>query len=142
MRLLLVILCLLISGTNDSWAGYEVKGKCVGSSIFFVEGKAKNEPCSDQVIYEIIPEEKKIIRKAVISSVAGLQADNSEYVIVYDNPEKLISRNGKGITQHIIKGFGQVAAMGGYEIVVIGDDFITTAKSAMNYFVLYYYNRE
>ena len=32
--------------------------------------------------------------------------------------------------------------MGGYEIVVIGDDFITTAKSALNYFVLYYYKRE
>ena len=140
---LLLIIWLFIFTTNAVWASYEVKGKCIGSSIFFVEGKAENELCSDEVIYEVIPEESKIVRKAVISKGAGLQADDSEYVIIYDNPAvELIPRNDKGITQHIIKGFGQVAARGGYEIVVIGDDFITTAKSALNYFVLYYYRRE
>ena len=139
---LIAILWFLTASANDSWAGYEVKGKCVGSSIFFVEGKTEKEPCSDEVIYDVMPEEGKIIRKAVISGGAGLQADNSEYQIIYDNPATLIPRNGKGVTQHVVKGFGQVAAMGGYEIVVIGDDFITTAKSAMNYFTLYYYKRE
>ncbi|MBI2167230.1 MAG: hypothetical protein HYU34_03170 [Candidatus Omnitrophica bacterium] len=139
---LIAVFWLTVVSVNDLWAGYEVKGKCVGSSIFFAEGKAEKEPCSDEVIYDVMPEEGKIIRKAVISGGAGLQADNSEYTIIYDNPSTLMPRDGKRVTQHIIKGFGQVATLGGYEIVVIGDDFITTAKSAVNYFTLYYYKRE
>ena len=55
--------------------------------------------------------------------------------------DNFVARDGNKRThQRMIKGFGQVA-LGGYEIVVIGDDFITTAKSAMDYFVLYYYKR-
>lgn len=143
MRLLsLALLGLFAIPAGNAWASYEVKGKCLGSSIFFAEGKAERDPCSDEVIYEVIPEQRKIIRKAVISSGAGLQADNSEYTIVYDAPAQVIPQHGKPSTQHIIKGFGQVAAMGGYEIVVIGDTFIATAKSASNYFTLYYYERE
>ena len=140
--ILVAVIGLTVAFANDSWANYEVKGKCVGSSIFFVEGKAEKEPCSDEVIYDVMPEEGKIIRKAVATGPDGLQVDNSEYTIIYDNPNTLMPRDGKSITQHVIKGFGQVAVLGGYEIVVIGDDFITTAKSAMNYFTLYYYKRE
>ena len=46
-----------------------------------------------------------------------------------------------GLT-HIIKGIGQVASFGGFEFIVIGDDFIATSKSALDYFMLYYYERE
>lgn len=145
MKTFVVIVTLALTSAclgNDAWASYEVKGKCASPSIFYVEGKIEQEPCSDEVVYEVIPEEKKIIRKAVVSGGAGLQADNSEYTILYDMPDKLMpTRDKKGTTQRLIKGFGQVAADGGYEMLVIGDDFITTAKSGMNYFTLYHYKR-
>lgn len=138
--IILVAVALISACAGNAWASYEVKGKCDSPSIFFMDGKAEKEPCADEVVYEVLPEEGKIIRRAVISGGAGLQADNSEYNIVYDNPSAVMVGNKKGTQQHIIKGFGQVA-LGGYEILVIGDDFITTAKSAANYFTLYHYKR-
>jgi len=138
----IIVIVILSLFTNNAWAGYEVRGKCGSSSIFYAEGELSKEPCSDQVVYEVIPEENKVIRKAVISSAGGLQADNSEYIIVYDNPSETIRRKNKTIQQHIIKAFGKVALFGGFEMLVIGDDFIMTVKSASNYFTIYFYNRQ
>ena len=41
----------------------------------------------------------------------------------------------------MIKAIGQVAVLGAYETIVIGEDFVTTSKSATDYFVLYTYKR-
>jgi hypothetical protein len=74
-------------------------------------------------------------------ALAGLQADNTEYQIVYDIKEDMITRDEGGKPQHVIKAIGQTGALDGYETIVIGDDFITTSNSKFDYFVLYYYKR-
>lgn len=74
-------------------------------------------------------------------ALAGLQADNTEYKIVYDVKEDLVTRDRNAKPQHIIKAIGQTEALDGYETIVIGDDFITTSNSKFDYFVLYYYKR-
>lgn len=44
--------------------GYEVKGKCV-SSVVWLGGKAEVSKCSDEVIYDVDPDSKTIMRTAV-----------------------------------------------------------------------------
>lgn len=139
---LLFVVAMIVGTTTQHAFAFQIKGKCTGSSTLYLAGSVKSEACDDEVVYEVDPGNKTIIRTSVRSAGAGLQPDNSIYAIVYDMPNQIIARDGeKRTTQRIIKGFGQISAMGGYEMIVIGDDFISTAKSALDYFVLYYYSR-
>lgn len=126
---------------NVSWASYEVRGECAAPSLFFLGGEVEKEKCEDKVTYVIDPEQGIITRTFVESGGGGSQQDNSQYQIVEDEVRLITRDGGKGKQQRLIKAIGQVSVLGAYEIVVIGEDFITTAKSAMDYFTLYYYKR-
>lgn len=129
-----------------TFASYEVKGEGV-SSVVYGGGKAITSKSADQVVYVVDLENKKVIRTGVFNAgikegaLAGLQADNTEYQIVYDVKEDLVTRDRSVKPQHIIKAIGQTGALDGFETIVIGDDFITTSNSKFDYFVLYYYKR-
>lgn len=126
-------------------APYEVKGQGV-TSVVYSEGKAITNKSTDEVVYVVDLENKKITRTGVFNAgikegpLAGLQADNTVYQIVYNEDTLMTGRKKEGI-QPLIKAMGQTGMGDGYETIVIGKDFITTSNSKFDYFVLYYYKR-
>ena len=124
---------------------FEVKGKGV-SSVVWLGGKANVSKCTDEVIYDVDPDNKTITRTAISNNdlkdnpLSGLQSDNTKYKIIYDS-ETLITRPKAKQGQRVIKAIGQAGMGDGFETIVIGEDFITTSSSKWDYFVLYYYDR-
>ncbi len=141
-----LLFVVLLTCSTAFAASYEVKGQGV-TSVVYSGGKATTSKSADEVVYVVDLENKKVTRTGVFNAgikeglLAGLQADNTEYKIVYDVKEDLVTRDKSAKSQHIIKAIGQTGALDGYETIVIGDDFITTSNSKFDYFVLYYYKR-
>jgi len=115
--------------------------KCVATdSTFYRLGKIEKDKPGAEVTYLVNPSERIVTRTAVynkslpVDQGGGLQSDNSVYQIVQDEHDALLN-------QRVIKAIGQVAALGGFEIIVIGESFVTTSKSAVDYFTLYAYKR-
>ncbi len=143
----IIYLLIIISLTYSTvFASYEVKGKGV-SYVMYSGGKATTSKSADEVVYVVDLDGKTVTRTGVFNAgikegvLAGLQADNTVYRIVYDQDKDLITRGRNEKSQRIIKAIGQTGALDGYETIVIGEDFITTSNSKFDYFVLYYYKR-
>ena len=121
---------------------FEVKAVAV-NKIYYTLGKVETEKNGgDEVTYLVNLPEKSVTRTAVYNAgikeglLAGLQADDSKYTIIHDEPDSLFAHG-----QRLIKAFGKVALLDGYETIVIGDDFVTTSRSSGNYFALVHYKR-
>lgn len=118
---------------------FEVRGVAINSIIY--DGKVDKSKGGDEVVYIVDVPAKTIRRTAVYNAnikdneLGGVQADDTVYTIVHDAP--LALANG----QRVIKGFGRAGIIDGYELLVIGEEFITTARSTREYFVLYRYRR-
>ncbi|MBI4596818.1 MAG: hypothetical protein HY737_00260 [Candidatus Omnitrophica bacterium] len=128
-------------GTAVAWAEDVFEVKCVATdSTFYRRGKIEKDKAGDEVTYLVNISKGTVTRTAVYNKNlpqdqgGGLQSDNSTYQIVQDWHDPLLK-------QRVIKAIGQVAAFGGYETIVIGEDFVTTSKSATDYFTLYTYKR-
>ncbi|MCG2713435.1 MAG: hypothetical protein L6308_01125 [Candidatus Omnitrophica bacterium] len=147
MKRYILCLCIILSTYSTAFASYVVKGKGI-TSVMYIGGKAETSKCNDEVVYVVDLENKIVTRTGVFNAdikegpVAGLQTDNTVYQIVYDVKEDAILRDKeRSKPQHIIKAIGKCGFLEGYETIVIGDDFISTSKSAFDYFMLYYYKR-
>ena len=118
---------------------FEVRAISV-NSVTYRSGKVNKGSGGDQVVYSVNIPKKTITRTAVYNKgnppIGGIQSDSSVYQIIHDEPKD--SSSG----QRIIKGFGRVGAVDGYETVVIGDTFVITSRSTSDYFALWYYKRE
>ena len=120
---------------------FEVRASATDAT-FYRQGKVEKDKKGDEVVYLVDIPKGIVTRTAVYvknldkSAGGGVQSDNSVYTIVHDDPKDMLV-NG----QRIIKAVGKVAALDGYETIVIGEDFVTTSKSVADYFVLYYYKR-
>ena len=139
--LLLLIAGSLWHGVDISQAEDAFEVKCIATdSTFYRRGKIEKDKVGDEVTYLVDITNGTVTRTAVYNKNlpqdqgGGLQSDNSVYKIVQDWHDPLLG-------QRVIKAIGQVAALGGYETIVIGEDFVTTAKSAADYFTLYTYKR-
>lgn len=143
----LMLICSLLLSTPlgaDEDGVFEVKGTAV-NSILYNHGKVSRDTAGDEVIYLVNIPEGTVTRTAVFnrnikdkdkdSWLGGIQSDNTVYKIFHDEP------NGALAGQHIIKAFGQAGVIDGYEMMVIGEDFVTTSRSTRDYFVLYHYKR-
>ena len=146
MKYITCLFFIILLTCSTAFASYEIKGQGI-TSIVYSGGKAITSKSADEVVYVVDLENKKVTRIGVFNAgikegvFAGLQTDNTEYQIIYDVQEDLITRDRSAKPQHIIKAIGQTGALDGYETIVIGDDFITTSNSKYDYFVLYYYKR-
>lgn len=118
---------------------FEVKGTAK-KIIMFRDGETADSGKGDQVVYWVDRTNKIITRKAILNSnvkggaLAGLQADNTQYSIVYDDLDLITNK-------WIIKGIGQAGVSDGFETVVIDEKNIITSNSKFDYFMLYYYER-
>jgi len=136
LALLLFVGAQSICEAEDVFPVFEVKGTAINSVLY--DGRTHQDKGGDQVVYQVDISNKTIKRTAVYNAgikdkmFGGIQADDSVYRIVQDNTDH---------GQRVIKAFGQVGYTDGWEILVIGDDFITTCKSTSDYFVLYRYKR-
>lgn len=146
IRYIICLFFIISLAYSNAFASYEVKGKGV-SYVVYSGGKATTSKSADEVVYVVDLDGKTVTRTGVFNAgikegvLAGLQADNTVYRIVYDQDKDLITRGRNEKSQHIIKAIGQTGTLDGYETIVIGDDFITTSNSKFDYFVLYYYKR-
>lgn len=148
MKVLLLFVAMLTLPCGYAEA-FEVKGKAV-STTFCVDGKCETAKCEDEVIYEIDLRQSTVTRKAVLvkskdlqkQGLGGPQADNTLYQIIYDQSTLVGGSKTRSNPQRVIKGIGQCGALDGFEILVIGEDFIHTSRSTSEYFVLYYYRRD
>ena len=144
---------VLIAISHQSANAFEVKGEAI-STTFCAQGHCETDTCSDEDIYEVYLENSTITRIVVVNSgksvqgtsFGGLQADNAVYTIVY-NDKTLIARkdnSGKSIPnmQQVITAIGKTGIIDGFEMVIIGEDFIHTSRSSADYFVIYYYKRK
>ena len=137
---LLLIACCSWYGTSVSSAEDVFEVKCVATdSTFYRRGEIAKDKAGDEVTYLVNTSKGTVTRTAVYNKnlpqdQGGGLSDDSVYQIVQDWHDPLLG-------QRVIKAVGQVAALGGYETIVIGEDFVTTAKSAVDYFVLYTYKR-
>ena len=119
---------------------FEVRATAVDST-FYRAGKIEKDKPGDEIVYKVDIPAKTIIRTAVYNKNisrdhgGGLQSDNTSYTIIHDAIDPLL----RG--QRVIKAFGKTALLDGYEIIVIGEDFVTTSRSSVDYFTLYSYKR-
>ena len=142
----IIILLLALSLIYDvAYASYEVKGKGISSTVYS-DGKCQTSKSQDEVIYIVDLDNKKVTRTAVLNAgikdgtLAGMQADNTVYNIVHDD-KLLMVMSKKNQNQRIVKAIGMAGLGDGFETIVIGEDFIDTANSKFDYFVLYHYKR-
>ena len=138
---LLLIVSSLCFGTDAIHAEDVFEVKCVATdSTFYRRGRIEKDKAGDEVTYLVNVSNGTVTRTAVYDKNlpqdqgGGLQSDNSVYQIVQDWHDPLLG-------QRVIRAIGQVAAVGGYETIVIGEDFVTTSKSTVDYFTLYTYRR-
>ena len=139
MGIVLSMMCLVGPNLSSADEGvFEVRAAAV-NSITYRGGKVEKDSGGAQVVYSVNVPEKTITRTAVYNTgnppIGGLQSDNSVYQIIHDEPKDLATG------QRLIKGFGRVGTLDGYETVVIGDDFVVTSRSTSDYFALWYYKR-
>lgn len=130
---------LILQSVAFAAGSFEVHGVATDSTIY-IRGKIEKQPPGDEVTYLVDPEKGVITRTAVFNKnirtglLSGLQADGTVYKIVYmDHAEPFF-------TNRLIKGIGQTGG-DGFETLVIGEDFVTTARSTSDYFAIYYYKR-
>lgn len=140
--LALTVMCLAAQASSTaSDEVFEVKAKAV-DKIYYQNGKVEKEAWKgDEVTYLVNLPKNLITRTAVYNAnmkddiLGGLQSDASEYTIVHNEGP------GLGVKQHLIKAFGKVGAIDGYETIIIGQDFVTTSRTSGTYFALMHYNR-
>ena len=134
----------LLASLHTGWTIediFEVKGTSTDSILYDAGAKIDKGRAGDEVVYLVNVPEKTVTRTAVYnknvpdSQLGGLQSDNTVYNIFHDEPRKMVSG------QRLIKAFGKAGAIEGYEIVVIGEAFVITARSTDVYFALYHYKR-
>lgn len=155
--LLLFSLCFVVK----AFAEYEVVCREV-KSYFIAEGKSQYSKSMYELHFTIDEENKLITRTKVINLKTNeVSEDNSQYRIFHNqvgllgyeylgirNPSgvigfilQILDKKPKRIKQKIIKAFGQVGLIDGYEILVIGEDFVSQSKSTLDYFVVVYSKR-
>lgn len=119
---------------------FEVRATATDST-FYRMGKIEKDKPGDEVVYRVDVPNKTVTRTGVYNNNlprdqgGGLQSDNTAYAIIHDSLDPLLDG------QRVIKAFGKTAPMDGYEILVIGEDFVTTSRSSVDYLVLYSYKR-
>lgn len=147
--------------TGRAFAEYEVVCREV-NSLFIWGGKPTNEKGQYELHFTVNEENNSITRTKVINLKTNeISEDNSQYKIFHNQVEllgyeylgirnpsgfigfvlKILDRNPKRIEQKIIKAVGQVGIIDGYEILVIGEDFVGQSKSTLDYFVVVYSKR-
>ena len=146
-------LIVLITMSYQSADAFEVKGKAI-STTFCAQGHCDTDTCSDEVIYEVDLENSIITRKAIVNKgksvqgtrFGGLQADNTVYTILYNDKTLIAREDNSGEStpgvQQVVKAIGKTGTIDGFEMVVIGEDFIHTSRSSSDYFVIYYYKKK
>ena len=119
---------------------FEVRATSTDAT-FYRRGKIEKDKVGEEVVYQVDIPSKTITRAALYNKNlpreqgGGLQSDNTVYTIMSDKLDPLVGG------QRIIKAFGKVALLDGYETIVIGEDFVTTSRSSVDYFVLFSYKR-
>ena len=109
-------------------------------SYFITDGKVKKDDTAFQAIYEVNLPEKKIKRLAFFNpeikegAFAGLRANDMTYDIVHFKHDFMKD-------QMIIKGIGMADQDDGFEMIVIGEDFVTNCRSTKAYFEFNFFER-
>ena len=118
---------------------YEVRARA-SDSLFFKDGHVARNAPGDEAIYVVDLPRRKVVRTAFYnrsldpSLGGGIQTDQTVYTIVHDGVDPVSG-------QHVIKAFGRTARADGYELLVIGDEFVESSRSTADYFVLHHYDR-
>ena len=138
--LLLVTISLTVPLLVSAEDIFEVRATATDSTLYKI-GKIEKDKPGDEVVYQVDVPNKTVTRTGVYNKNlpreqgGGLQSDNTTYAIVHDGLDPLLDG------QRVIKAFGKTAPLDGYEILVIGEDFVTTSRSSVDYFALYSYKR-
>ncbi len=149
MRNKIAVVAALVFLGNLFFAGrvfaeYEVVCREV-NSLFIWGGKSINERGQYELHFTVNEENNSITRTKVINlKTSEISEDNSQYKIFHNQVEllgyeyfgisnpagfvgfifKILNKNPKRIEQRVIKAVGQVGIIDGYEILVIGEDFV------------------
>jgi len=159
--ILFLILIFSLSFLTKSFAEYEVVCR-EANSYFITEGKSYYSKGMYELHFTVDEEKKLITRTKVINLKTNeISEDNSKYQIFHNQVEflgyeylgirnpsgvvgfilQILDRKPKAIEQKIVKAFGQVGMIDGYETLIIGEDFVNQSKSTLDYFVVVYSKR-
>ena len=140
LAFLLMVISLTVPLLASAEDVFEVRATAIDSTLY-IRGKIEKDKPGDEVVYHVDALNKTVTRTGVYNKNlprdqgGGLQSDNATYAIMHDGLDPLLDG------QRVIKAFGKTAPLDGYEILVIGEDFVTTSRSSVDYFALYSYKR-